>query len=327
VKLEKQFRELSLKEGENPEVWITELEDLRVRLEAMDSSISENQFMIHILNNLNSDYELQLAMMERRVGDIEKPLTVEEIRGELSLRYERLNMKSSNNSEGKVLEENAFFSGQFKGKCQSCGQIGHKSFQCKNRGSHHGENNGNSSGCTFCSYCRKPGHDRKNCLKLKKKNSRVNHASTNNGYTDWPNFDSRDVIFTATASYKRINEDIWICDSGASEYYCMSIDGMFNVQDIDEKVTVGNGNKMVATKVGSLRCRVIQLDGSTLDIVINEVKYLPDLCANLFSVNKAIKMNLTSVMQVRVSPLQKDHLASLLIESSKVWMGQFQESR
>jgi hypothetical protein len=42
VKLEKQFRELSLMKGEDPEVWITELEDLRVRLEAMDSSISEN---------------------------------------------------------------------------------------------------------------------------------------------------------------------------------------------------------------------------------------------------------------------------------------------
>jgi hypothetical protein len=69
----------------------------------------------------------------------------------------------------------------------------------------------------------------------------------------------------------------------------MSMDGMFNIQDIDEKVTVGNGDKMVAKKVGSLRRRVIQLDASTLDIVINKVKYLPDLCANLFSVNKAIK--------------------------------------
>jgi hypothetical protein len=69
----------------------------------------------------------------------------------------------------------------------------------------------------------------------------------------------------------------------------MSMDGMFNIQDIDEKVTVGNGNKMVATKVGILRLHVIQLDGSTLDIVINKVKYLPDLWANLFSVNKAIK--------------------------------------
>jgi hypothetical protein len=69
----------------------------------------------------------------------------------------------------------------------------------------------------------------------------------------------------------------------------MSIDGIFNILDIDEKVTVGNGEKMVATKFGNLRCCVIQVDGSTLDIVINDVKFLPELCANLFSVNKALK--------------------------------------
>jgi hypothetical protein len=72
----------------------------------------------------------------------------------------------------------------------------------------------------------------------------------------------------------------------------MSIDGMFNIQNIDEKVTVGNGEKMVATKVGSLRRCVIQVDGLTLDIVINDVKFLPELCANLFSVNKALKNGL-----------------------------------
>jgi hypothetical protein len=69
----------------------------------------------------------------------------------------------------------------------------------------------------------------------------------------------------------------------------MSIDGMFNIQDIDEKVTIGNGEEMVATMVGSLRRCVIQVDGSTLNIMINDVKFLPELCANLFSVNKALK--------------------------------------
>jgi hypothetical protein len=131
VKLEKQFRELSLKKGQDPEVWITELEDLCVTLENMGSCITEDQFMIHILNNLTSDYDLQLALMERRVGDDDKPLTVEEVRGELNLRFERLHMKTSRNEEGEVSKEQALFSGQFKGKCRNCGQVGHKSFQCK----------------------------------------------------------------------------------------------------------------------------------------------------------------------------------------------------
>jgi hypothetical protein len=90
------------------------LEDLRVRLEAMGSSKSENQFMIHILNNLTSDYEIQLALMEKRVGDMEKPLTIEEIRGEVSLLFERMNMKSSNNKEGDNFEDTAFLPDSLK---------------------------------------------------------------------------------------------------------------------------------------------------------------------------------------------------------------------
>jgi hypothetical protein len=169
VKLEKQFRELSLKKGQDSEVWITKLEDLRVKLENMDSCITENQFMIHILNNLTSDYDLQLALMERRVGDADKPLTVGEVRGELNLRFERLNMKTLRNEEGEFLEEHALFSGQFKGKRRNCGQVGHKSFQCKNCSSHKSGNNGNGTGTNFCSYCRKPSHDKKSCFKVKKK--------------------------------------------------------------------------------------------------------------------------------------------------------------
>jgi hypothetical protein len=59
--------------------------------------MTSNQFMIHTLNNNTSDYDLQVALMERRVDDADKPLTVEEVRGEFNLRLERLNMKTSRN--------------------------------------------------------------------------------------------------------------------------------------------------------------------------------------------------------------------------------------
>jgi hypothetical protein len=93
-------------------------------------------------------------MMERRVGDVERPLPVDEIRGKSSLRFERLNSKSINNSEGAILGEQILFSGQFKGKRRNCGLIGHKSFHCNDRAINNGVNNGNSSGGNFLYCCK-----------------------------------------------------------------------------------------------------------------------------------------------------------------------------
>ncbi len=71
LKLEKQFRGVSLKKGHDPEVWIHEFENLFVRFEDMGSNVSDNRF---------------IALMEKKIGDAEKLLTVEEIKTELSLR-------------------------------------------------------------------------------------------------------------------------------------------------------------------------------------------------------------------------------------------------
>jgi hypothetical protein len=73
----------------------------------MGSCITENLFMIDVLNSLTSDYDLELSLTERSVGNADKPLTVEEVRQELNLRFERLNIFSSRNEEGEVLEDQA----------------------------------------------------------------------------------------------------------------------------------------------------------------------------------------------------------------------------
>jgi hypothetical protein len=68
-------------------------------------------------------------------------------------------------------------------------------------------------------------------------------------------------------------EDTWICDYGACGHYCNSTEVLFNIEEINENVTVSNGKSMTATKIGSLKCRIIQVDGSGLEITLNEVKY------------------------------------------------------
>jgi hypothetical protein len=65
----KLHRQYALNKNQDSDIWITELEDLRMKLEELGSSITDNQFMIHILNNMTSDYDLQLVMMEKRIDD------------------------------------------------------------------------------------------------------------------------------------------------------------------------------------------------------------------------------------------------------------------
>jgi gag-polypeptide of LTR copia-type len=80
VKLDKQFRASVLKKGEDPEVWITQLEDICIRLEDMGSGISERQFMIHVLNNLTAVNLNVNAELVERLDTSRSHVKIEEIK-------------------------------------------------------------------------------------------------------------------------------------------------------------------------------------------------------------------------------------------------------
>jgi hypothetical protein len=90
VKTERLFRESKLGKDKDPETWITNLEDLRLKLEVMGSFMTDDQFMVQVLNSLTSDFELQMLLLEKRIGSKEHPLNIDELKEELSLSYERL---------------------------------------------------------------------------------------------------------------------------------------------------------------------------------------------------------------------------------------------
>jgi hypothetical protein len=66
------------------------------------------------------------------------------------------------------------------------------------------------------------------------------------------------MVFAATLDADKFVDDIWICDSGATSHDCVSDIGMFDVRNIDEKIRVGNGNLLVATKI-----EILNLDVTT----------------------------------------------------------------
>ena len=66
-----------------------------MKLEELGSSITDNQVMIYTLNNMTSDYDLQLAMMDKCINDKSNTLTINKIRDDLNTSFGRFNMKEA----------------------------------------------------------------------------------------------------------------------------------------------------------------------------------------------------------------------------------------
>jgi hypothetical protein len=104
-------------------------------------------------------------------------------------------------------------------------------------------------------------------------------VGTRNGIAGY----AADVVLNTMTANDGIVSKNWIGNSGSSCHYCNSEEGIYNCTTILEEITVGNCNKMMAKKVGSLRCTVQQKNGEKF------VTFVPELWVNLFSMCKALK--------------------------------------
>jgi hypothetical protein len=46
---------------------------------------------------------------------------------------------------------------------------------------------------------------------------------------------------------------------------------------------------MATTKIGNLKCEVTEVNGENFTVTMNDVKHVPSLYVNLFSMNKPLK--------------------------------------
>jgi len=87
VKLKKEFSTSKLTSwSKDPETWISKLEVIRKRLKKMGNEISDEDMMIHIMNNLPQEYDTVVEAMERKLDDLVDPLTLRNLKNELLLK-------------------------------------------------------------------------------------------------------------------------------------------------------------------------------------------------------------------------------------------------
>ena len=340
--LKKEFTNSRLaSKRDDPDLWITNLEDIRMKIESQGSKIDDVDFMIHILNNLPREYEVSQAKLEDRLNDDIDPLTIEEIRTELNLKFSRLNPKKNAGIEEDESDETALFNGTFKGFCHNCGERGHKKPNCPKAGgvkknSQSGpRRNFNGKTKMKCAHCGKGGHTEDKCWSKWGKPERANfgsepaelvlHAFDVNDdarandqansetpkASDHKNKGDNEIDEISISQFNFGAQDVgfsdntWIGDSGASCHMTNSDEGMFDWKRIDEEITIGNGKPMKATKVGSLRLESIQKDGSMRSFKMTNVKYIPELYCKLFSVTTALDKGFHLGNKGRMIYLQK----------------------
>ena len=81
---------------------------------------------------------------------------------------------------------------------------------------------------------------------------------------------------------------IFLADTGASTHMIGDDEGLTDVTEIHEPIVIGDGKQLYATKIGRLRRTVLQTDGTTQDVVLEDVKYIPGLDMPLFAVLKSL---------------------------------------
>jgi hypothetical protein len=87
----------------------------------------------------------------------------------------------------------------------------------------------------------------------------------------------------------KLTKDTWLGDTGASCHLTNDDSNMFDVQAVRSPIKVGSGKSLMANKMGKKRVEVIQKSGSSGTFVLTEVKFVPGLFVNLFSIGKTLK--------------------------------------
>lgn len=78
----------------------------------------------------------------------------------------------------------------------------------------------------------------------------------------------------------------YLADSVASTYMGPTDEGMFDYQDTDTEIKVGNGKTVKAIKTGKKRCTIVPPNGKTRTIILEGYKHVPNLWTHLFSLTR-----------------------------------------
>ena len=100
-----------------------------------------------------------------------------------------------------------------------------------------------------------------------------------------------DEMILIASNTREMDKNIWIADSGASMHMSKDLEGMFDLQDVNISIAIGDGKKLTTTKIGKYRGTIMDSEGNPRKITLTNVSYVPELKVNLFSLTTVMEKN------------------------------------
>ena len=148
----------------------------------------------------------------------------------------------------------------------------------------------------LCHYCQERGHFARDCPKKNPKNDGSNYKNKKSAnIVEHEKKDAEEEVINQEALFTSNNNSNpgWIIDSGATQHMTYEWSRLVNYVEFKRpcKVNLGDDRTIFAFGKGTYNLVADLGNGSTQNIALKEVLYLPDLKKNLLSVQTMTKLN------------------------------------
>lgn len=295
LQLRRELSSLRQKPGELVAEYASRARDVFSELKALGEPIKDDELAFNVLNGLRKEFETirtillasdQTLKLEAILPKLQQDETMREAKGEGQGEKETAVAYAT---KGKPFKK-GFFSNSGFGAPRAQG------FRQKGQGFSNDSSQSKGGSNSGCFYCGLPGHMKRDCRKRladlrAKEQGQPKHQNQPKYQPKHQGGESFSTISGPSVAFSALGEEhrgVWVIDSGSTQHITGNLEAMMEVRPLNppEVIRVTGETTVEATHVGRVKLDC-EVGGLSSTVFLENVKYVPGVGVNLFSVNKA----------------------------------------